>query len=296
MENIENTNQDPTEKYESDPMPEQNQDIPGTETEMTPKADHGETSYQGTGKLQGRKAIITGGDSGIGRAVAIAYAREGADVLIAYLNEHEDAQETARLVEEAGRKAVLVAGDIREEEHCRLIINKAVLEFGGIDILVNNAAFQMSRQSLQEVSSEEWDRTFKTNIYPMFYLCKIAEEYLKPGSTIINTTSVNAYKPRPTLIAYAATKGAIQNFTSNLAQLWAEKGIRVNCVAPGPIWTPLIPSTMSPEEVKTFGQDVPLGRAGQPAELAPAYVLLASEDSSYMTGSTIQVTGGSPTI
>lgn len=296
MENQQNTNQDPTQKYESNPMPEQNQDIPGTETEMTPKADHGETSYKGTGKLEGRKAIITGGDSGIGRAIAIAYAREGADVLISYLNEHEDAQETARLVEEAGRKAVLVAGDIREEEHCRLIINKAVLEFGGVDILVNNAAFQMSRQSLQEVSSEEWDRTFKTNIYPMFYLCKIAEEYLKPGSTIINTTSVNAYKPRPTLIAYAATKGAIQNFTSNLAQLWAEKGIRVNCVAPGPIWTPLIPSTMSAEEVKTFGQDVPMGRAGQPAELAAAYVMLASEDSSYMTGSTIQVTGGSPTI
>jgi NAD(P)-dependent dehydrogenase (short-subunit alcohol dehydrogenase family) len=296
MEKIENTNQDPTQKYESDPMPEQNQDIPGTETEMTPKADHGETSYVGTGKLKGRKAIITGGDSGIGRAVAIAYAREGADVLISYLNEHEDAQETARLVEEAGRKAVLVSGDIREEEHCKLIINKAVLEFGGIDILVNNAAFQMSRKSLQEVSSEEWDRTFKTNIYPMFYLCKTAEEYLKPGSTVINTTSVNAYKPRPTLIAYAATKGAIQNFTSNLAQLWAEKGIRVNCVAPGPIWTPLIPSTMSAEEVKTFGQDVPLGRAGQPAELAAAYVMLASEDSSYMTGSTIQVTGGSPTI
>jgi NAD(P)-dependent dehydrogenase (short-subunit alcohol dehydrogenase family) len=296
MENIENTNQDPTQKYESEPMPEQNQAIPGTETEMTPKADHGETSYVGTGKLKGRKAVITGGDSGIGRAIAIAYAREGADVLIAYLNEDEDAQETARLVEEAGQKAILVAGDIREEEHCRLIINKAVLEFGGIDILVNNAAFQMSRQSLQEVSSEEWDRTFKTNIYPMFYLCKIAEEYFKPGSTVINTTSVNAYKPRPTLIAYAATKGAIQNFTSNLAQLWAEKGIRVNCVAPGPIWTPLIPSTMSAEEVKTFGQDVPMGRAGQPAELAAAYVMLASEDSSYMTGSTIQVTGGSPTI
>jgi NAD(P)-dependent dehydrogenase (short-subunit alcohol dehydrogenase family) len=296
MENIGNTNQDPTQKYESEPMPEQNQDIPGTETEMTPKADHGETSYVGTGKLKGRKAVITGGDSGIGRAIAIAYAREGADVLIAYLNEDEDAQETARLVEEAGQKAILVAGDIREEEHCRLIINKAVLEFGGIDILVNNAAFQMSRQSLQEVSSEEWDRTFKTNIYPMFYLCKIAEEYFKPGSTVINTTSVNAYKPRPTLIAYAATKGAIQNFTSNLAQLWAEKGIRVNCVAPGPIWTPLIPSTMSAEEVKTFGQDVPMGRAGQPAELAAAYVMLASEDSSYMTGSTIQVTGGSPTI
>ncbi len=296
MKNTENSNQDPKEKYENKPFPEQQQEVPGTEAEMTPKADHGETSYKGTGKLKGRKAIITGGDSGIGRAVAIAFAREGADVLIAYLNEHEDAKETAKYVEEAGQKAVLVAGDLREEAHCKQIIDTAVAEFGQIDILINNAAFQMSRESLQEVSSEEWDRTFKTNIYPMFYLCKMAEQYMKPGSTVVNTTSVNAYKPRPTLIAYAATKGAIQNFTANMAQLWAEKGIRVNCVAPGPIWTPLIPSTMSPEEVKSFGQDVPLKRAGQPAELAAAYVLLASDDSSYMTGSTIQVTGGSPTI
>jgi NAD(P)-dependent dehydrogenase (short-subunit alcohol dehydrogenase family) len=294
MENT--TNQDPQEKYVSEPFSEQQQDIPGTENELQPKADHGETSYKGSGKLTGRKAIITGGDSGIGRAVAIAYAREGADVLIAYLNEDEDAQTTAKLVEEAGRKAVLVAGDIREEAHCKKIIDTAIAEFGQLDILVNNAAFQMSRQSLQEVSTEEWDRTFKTNIYPMFYLCKEAEQHLKPGATIINTTSVNAYKPRPTLVAYAATKGAIQNFTSSMAQLWAEKGIRVNCVAPGPIWTPLIPSTMTPDEVKSFGQDVPLQRAGQPAELAAAYVLLASEGSSYMTGSTIQVTGGSPTI
>jgi NAD(P)-dependent dehydrogenase (short-subunit alcohol dehydrogenase family) len=296
MENTENTKQDPTSKYTSDSFGEQHQSIPGTEADLQPKADHGETSYKGSGKLQGRKAIITGGDSGIGRAVAIAFAREGADVLISYLNEHEDAKETAKYIEEAGQKAILVSGDIREEEHCQLIIDKAVLEFGQIDILVNNAAFQMSREGLQEVSSEEWDRTFKTNIYPMFYLCKKAEEYLKPGSSVINTTSVNAYKPRPTLVAYAATKGAIQNFTSSMAQLWAEKGIRVNCVAPGPIWTPLIPSTMTPEEVKSFGQDVPLQRAGQPAELAAAYVLLASEGSSYMTGSTIQVTGGSPTI
>jgi NAD(P)-dependent dehydrogenase (short-subunit alcohol dehydrogenase family) len=293
---MEQTNQDPTTKYENQPLPEQQQETPGTEAEMQPKVDHGETSYKGSGKLQGRKAIITGADSGIGRAIAIAFAREGADVLIAYLNEDKDAQETARLVEEAGRKAVIVPGDLREEEHCQQVIDKAVSDLGGIDILVNNAAFQMARQSLQEVSSEEWDRTFKTNIYPMFYLCKMAEQYLKPGSTVINTTSVNAYKPKPTLIAYAATKGAIQNFTANMGQLWAEKGIRVNCVAPGPVWTPLIPSTMSAEEVKSFGQDVPLKRAGQPAELAPAYVFLASEDSSYMTGSTIQVTGGSPTI
>ncbi|WP_342646035.1 SDR family oxidoreductase [Mucilaginibacter sp. CSA2-8R] len=294
MENT--TNQDPTEKYVSEPFSEQQQDAPGTETELQPKADHGENSYKGSGKLTGRKAIITGGDSGIGRAVAIAYAREGADVLISYFNEDEDARQTAKFIEEAGRKAVLVSGDIRDEAHCQKIIDTAVAEFGQIDILVNNAAFQMSRQSLQEVSTEEWDRTFKTNIYPMFYLCKAAEQHLKPGATIINTTSVNAYKPRPTLVAYAATKSAIQNFTSSMAQLWAEKGIRVNCVAPGPIWTPLIPSTMTPDEVKSFGQDVPLKRAGQPAELAAAYVLLASEDSSYMTGSTIQVTGGSPTI
>ncbi len=294
MENT--TNQDPKEKYVSEPFSEQQQDIPGTETELQPKADHGENSYKGSGKLNGRKAIITGGDSGIGRAVAIAFAREGADILISYFDEDEDARQTAKFVEEAGRKAVLVSGDIRDEAHCQKIIDTAVAEFGQLDILVNNAAFQMSRQSLQEVSTEEWDRTFKTNIYPMFYLCKAAEQYLKPGATIINTTSVNAYKPRPTLVAYAATKGAIQNFTSSMAQLWAEKGIRVNCVAPGPVWTPLIPSTMTPDEVKAFGQDVPLKRAGQPAELAAAYVLLASEDSSYMTGSTIQVTGGSPTI
>ena len=287
---------DPQEKYPQPPYPEQKQDVPGTEAAMQPQADHGETSYRGSGKLTGRKAIITGGDSGIGRAVAIAFAREGADVLIAYLNEDQDAQETAKYVQEAGRKAVLVPGDISDEAHCRQIIQKALDEFGQIDILVNNAAFQMSRESLQEVSTEEWDRTFKTNIYSMFYLCKAAEPHLKPGSTIVNTTSINAYKPRPTLIAYAATKAAIQNFTANMGQLWADKGIRVNCVAPGPIWTPLIPSTMPPDQVKSFGHDVPLKRAGQPAELAPIYVLLASEDSSYMTGSTVQVTGGSPTI
>jgi NAD(P)-dependent dehydrogenase (short-subunit alcohol dehydrogenase family) len=287
---------DPKGKYTNEPFPEQQQEIPGSEQELTPKADHGEESYKGCGKLTGRRAIITGGDSGIGRAVAIAFAREGADVLIAYLDEHADATDTAKYIEAAGRKAVLVEGDIRNEAQCRHIIDTAVSEMGGIDIIVNNAAFQMSRESLQEVSTEEWDRTFKTNIYPMFYLCKMAEEHLKPGSSVINTTSVNAYKPRPTLVAYAATKGAIQNFTSSMAQLWAEKGIRVNCVAPGPVWTPLIPSTMSEEEVSSFGQDVPLKRAGQPAELAPAYVLLASDEASYMSGATIQVTGGTPTI
>jgi len=292
----ENQVKDPLEKYPQPPYPEQEQDVPGTEKQMTPKADHGETSYKGSGKLEGRKIIITGGDSGIGRAVAIAFAREGADLLISYLNEHEDAEETARYVREAGKKAVLVAGDISKEEHCKQIIQKAVDELGGIDCLVNNAAFQMVHESLQEVTAEEWDYTFRTNIYAMFYLCKAAEKHLKPGSTVINTTSVNAYKPKPVLLPYATTKGAIQNFTSGLAQLWAEKGIRVNCVAPGPIWTPLIPSTFPADQVKEFGQNTPLKRAGQPAELAAVYVLLASEGSSYMSGSTVQVTGGTPTI
>jgi NAD(P)-dependent dehydrogenase (short-subunit alcohol dehydrogenase family) len=291
-----NNMQNPTEQYNKPPFPSQEQDVPGTEKEMTPKADHGEKSYKGSGKLTGRKAVITGGDSGIGRAVAIAFAREGADVLISYLNEHEDAKETAKWIEQAGRKAVLVPGDICDEEHCKQIINRAVQELGGIDVLVNNAAFQMSHESLQEITSDELDRTFRTNVYAMYYLCKAAEPHLKPGSTVVNTTSVNAYKPSPGLLAYAPTKGAIQNFTAALGQLWADKGIRVNCVAPGPIWTPLIPSTMPEEKVKTFGQDVPLKRAGQPAELAPAFVLLASQDSSYMTSSTIQVTGGTPTI
>lgn len=288
--------QDPQEKFETPPYPEQEQEVPGQESDLTPKADHGENTYKGSGKLTGRRAIITGGDSGIGRAIAIAFAREGADVLISYLNEHDDANETARYVTDEGRKAVVVPGDISNEEHCQLLINRAVDELGGLDILINNAAFQMARESIQEVSAEEWDRTFRTNIYSMFYLCKAAEPYLKPGSTVVNTTSVNAYKAPPILVAYSATKGAIQNFTASMAQLWADKGIRVNCVAPGPIWTPLIPSTMPQEEVQNFGSNVPLKRAGQPAELAPIYVLLASEDSSYMTGSTVQVTGGYPTI
>jgi NAD(P)-dependent dehydrogenase (short-subunit alcohol dehydrogenase family) len=300
MKENENNNtaelENPVEQYPQPPFKEQQQPVPGLESELQPVADHGEESYKGSGKLEGRKAIITGGDSGIGRAVAIAFAREGSDVVISYLNEDVDAAETARWVEQAGRKAVLIPGDISSEEHCKAIIERAVDELGDIDILVNNAAFQMTHQSLQELSSEELDHTFKTNIYAMFYLCKAAEPHLKPGSTVVNTTSVNAYKPSPGLLAYATTKGAIQNFTAGLAQLWADKGIRVNCVAPGPIWTPLIPSTMPKEKVKNFGQDVPLQRAGQPAELAAIYVLLASKDSSYMTGSTVQVTGGTPTI
>lgn len=288
--------QDPKEKHPKPPYPEQDQEVPGTEKEMDPKVDHGEETYRGTGKLEGRNAIITGGDSGIGRAVAIAFAREGANVLISYLEEHKDAEETAQYVKEAGRKAVLLAGDVSDEDHCKKIVRVALEEFGGIDILVNNAAYQMARDSLQDVSSEEWDYTFRTNIYSMFFLCKEAENHMKPGSTIVNTTSVNAYKPHPQLLAYAATKGAIQNFTANLGQVLAAKSIRVNCVAPGPIWTPLIPATFPEDQVKSFGQNVPMGRAGQPSELAPIYVLLASGDSSYMTGSTVQVTGGTPTI
>lgn len=296
MKENQSKDQNPQERYPKPPYPEQEQKVPGKEKEMQPEADHGEKSYKGTGKLEGKKAIITGGDSGIGRAVAIAFAREGADVLISYLKETEDAKETAKYIEEAGKKAVLVEGDISEEAHCKKIIDRAVKEFGQVDILVNNAAFQMSREGLQDIPSEEFDYTFKTNIYAMFWLCKAAEPHMKPGSSIINTTSINAYKPKPILLAYAATKGAIQNFTANLGQLVAEKGIRVNCVAPGPVWTPLIPSTMPEEEVKSFGKNTPLGRAAQPAELAPVYVLLASKDSSYMTGSTVQVTGGTPSI
>ena len=292
----EKKSRNPVKKYPQPPFPKQQQEVPGYEKDMRPLADHGEKSYKGSGKLKGKKAIITGGDSGIGRAVAIAFAREGADVLISYLNEDEDAKETAKWVKEAGCKAVLVPGDISSQQHCKRIIRKAVEEFGQIDILVNNAAYQMSHKSLQEISAAELDHTFKTNIYSMFYLCQEAEQYMKPGSTVVNTSSVNAYKPNPVLLHYATTKGAIQNFTAGLAQLWAEKGIRVNCVAPGPVWTPLIPSTFPAEDVATFGKQTPMKRAGQPAELAAAFVLLASEDSSYMSGSTVQVTGGTPTI
>ncbi len=290
------TMQDPKQKYPRPPYPEQEQQMPGTEQKMKPKPDHGENTYKGTGKLKGRKAVITGSDSGIGKAVAIAFAREGADILISYFNEDEDANETAEYVREAGQKAILFAGDISEEGNCKQIIERAVKELGGIDILVNNAAYQMEHESLQEISAEELDYTFKTNVYSMFYLCKAAEKYLKPGSSVINTASVNAYTPRPTLLPYTVTKGAIQNFTSTLAQLWGEKGIRVNAVAPGPIWTPLIPGSFPAEKVKEFGKNSPLGRPGQPAELAPAFVLLACDDGSYISGATVQVTGGMPTI
>lgn len=269
---------------------------PGLTRDMDPRPDHGEDSYKGSGRLQDKKAIITGGDSGIGRAVALAYAREGADVLISYLSEHEDADETRRLVEEAGRKAVLVAGDISDPAHCRAIIQKAADEFGRIDVLVNNAAHQMTYDDIGEIPDEEWDYTFKTNIHAMFWLTKAAVPHMREGAAIINTTSVNADTPSPQLLAYATTKGAIQNFTAGLAQLLAEKQIRVNCVAPGPIWTPLIPSTMPPDKVKDFGKQVPMQRPGQPKELAPVYVMLASDEASYVSGATVAVTGGKPIL
>jgi len=277
-------------------QPAQQQQPPGSEAQLTPKADHGETSYVGSGKLKDKATVITGADSGIGRAVALAFAREGADVVIAYLNEHEDAEETRRLVEEAGRKAVLVPGDLADPAHCRAIVDKAVEAFGRIDVLVNNAAFQMTRESLEEIPDEEWDYTFQVNITAMFHLCKAAVKHMRPGSSIINTSSINSDKPKPTLLAYATTKGAIANFTAGLAQLLADQGIRANSVAPGPIWTPLIPSTMPPDEVESFGSQVPMKRPGQPAEVAPVYVMLASDQASYISGARIAVTGGTPIL
>ncbi|MER2268116.1 SDR family oxidoreductase [Methylobacterium oxalidis] len=282
------------EQFPKPPYPEQQQAMPGSTAAMNPRPDHGETSYKGSGRLEGKKAIITSGDSGIGRAVALAFAREGADVLISYLDEEEDAQETRRLIEEAGREAVLVPGDITAAAHCRAIVEKAVAAFGRVDILVNNAAHQATFTDPEEISDAEWEVTFATNIHAMFYLTKAALPHMKPGAAIINTTSINADSPSPQLLAYATTKGAIHNYTAGLAQMLAEKGIRVNGVAPGPIWTPLIPSTMPPEKVKSFGGNTPLGRAGQPRELAPVYVMLASDEASYVTGATVPVTGGRP--
>ena len=280
--------------YPRPPFPDQHQPMPGTTDAMAPKPDHGETSYRGCNRLNGKKAVITGGDSGIGRAVAIAFAREGADVLISYLNEDRDAQETERYIKDAGRKAVLVPGDLKAPDHCRAVIAKAVSEFGGVDILVNNAAHQATFKSIEEISDEEWELTFKVNVHSMFHLTKAAVPHMKPGSCIINTASINADTPNPSLLAYATTKGAIQNFTAGLAQMLAEKGIRSNAVAPGPIWTPLIPSTMPGEAVENFGKQVPMKRPGQPAELATAYVMLADPLSSYVSGATIAVTGGKP--
>jgi hypothetical protein len=277
-------------------QPAQQQEPPGRQSQMTPRPDCGEETYEGHGRLTGKSAVITGADSGIGRAVAIAFAREGADVLISYLDEDDDARDTATYVEKAGRRAVLCKGDISEPARCRAIIDTALEEFGGLDILVNNAAFQMNHKTLEEISDEEFDHTFRTNVYAMFYLCKAALPHLKAGAAIINSSSVNSDSPSPELAPYAATKAAIANFSASLAQLLGDRGIRVNSVAPGPIWTPLIPSTMPPEKVEGFGSDTPLGRPGQPAELAPVYVLLASDEASYISGARVAVTGGRPIL
>jgi NAD(P)-dependent dehydrogenase (short-subunit alcohol dehydrogenase family) len=277
-------------------FPKQQQDVPGTQSMMKPVPDCGEDSYRGSGRLTGKRAVITGGDSGIGRAVAIAYAREGADVLIAYLNEDEDAAEVARLVEDAGRKCVLVRGDLAEPAHCRAVIDRAAEEFGGIDVVVSNAAFQMSHDTLEEISDDEWDYTFRLNVGAYFHLVKAALPHMGRGASVIGSSSVNSDMPSPTLAPYAATKAAIANFSASLAQLLGDKGIRVNSVAPGPIWTPLIPATMPEEKVANFGDDTPLGRAGQPAELAPVYVLLASDEGSYISGARVAVTGGRPVL
>ena len=284
--------QDPREKHPKDVSAQQPASHPGTEQDLTIPADHGEKSYKGSGRLKDRVALITGADSGIGRAVAIAYAREGADVVISYLEEHDDARETVRWVEQAGRKAVSISGDITAEQHCDELVERTFRDFGKLDILVNNAAFQMEHESIEDFTTEEWDRTFRTNIYAMFWLCKKAMPRMKPGSSIINTASIQAFDPNPGLLAYAPTKAAIVNFTKALAKWAIKNGVRVNAVAPGPVWTPLIPATLQKEHVKKFGENTAFGRTAQPAELAPLFVFAASEESSYCTGEVFGATGG----
>jgi NAD(P)-dependent dehydrogenase (short-subunit alcohol dehydrogenase family) len=286
--------ENPKEAGAKPPFSQESLEYPGLESDMTPRPEFGEESYQGHNRLQGKVALITGADSGIGRAVALAFAREGADVLISYLNEDSDAEETARVVREAGRQVALAPGDISDEAHCRSLIDRAVAELGGLDILVNNAAYQMTREGIEQIPDGEWEHTFRTNIFAMYYLSKAAWPHLKPGSTIINTASIQAYQPSPELLSYASTKGAIVTFSKALAQEGAKRGIRVNVVAPGPVWTPLIPATMPEEKAQQFGQDSPLGRPAQPAELAPIFVFLASNESSYITGEVVGVTGGKP--
>jgi NAD(P)-dependent dehydrogenase (short-subunit alcohol dehydrogenase family) len=286
--------EDPRTRYPRPEFAAQEQEFPGTGGAMAPEPDYGERTYQGSGKLTGRVAVVTGADSGIGRAVCIAFAREGADVVLSFLpEEQEQAERTARYVTEAGREALLVPGDVGREEQCEAIVSRALERFGHIDVLVNNAAFQMARKGgLAEIDTAQLEQTFKTNVFAMFWLCKAALPHLRPGASVINTSSIEAYNPKPTLLDYAASKGAIVNFTKGFSIEAASKGIRVNTVAPGPIWTPLIPSTMPPDDVKAFGAQAPLGRPGQPAELAAAYVFLASNDSSYVTGEVLGVTGG----
>jgi hypothetical protein len=290
--------QDPQTQHPEPPFPKQQQEPPGTEAGLVPLADHGEETYRGAGRLTDRVALITGADSGIGKAVAIAFAREGADVVISYLGgvEEADAADTAAWVEKAGRRATSVPGDIQDEAFCRSLVERSADELGNLDILVNNAAWQDCGDRIEEMTTAEWRRIFATNIEAMFHLSKAAIPRMREGGTIINTASIQAYSPSPELLPYAATKGAIITFTKGLAQDPGvlERGLRVNAVAPGPIWTPLIPSTMPPEKAATFGENTPLGRAGQPAELAPIYVFLASQESSYITGEVVGVTGGRP--
>jgi NAD(P)-dependent dehydrogenase (short-subunit alcohol dehydrogenase family) len=277
-------------------FPEQQQQPPGLTDKLDPRPDHGEQSYTGSGKLAGKVALITGADSGIGKAVAIAYAREGADVVIGYLSETEDAEDTAKWVHDAGRKALVIAGDLADPQHCRELVEKTVAKFGQLDVLVSNAAFQMTHETIEEIPDDEWDHTMATNLSAYFHLVKAALPHLREGASIIGSSSVNSDMPSPTLMPYAATKAAIANMSASMAQLLGPRGIRVNSVAPGPIWTPLIPSTMPNEKVTKFGTDTPLGRAGQPAELAPVYVLLASDEGSYISGARVAVTGGRPIL
>lgn len=284
---------DPRSRYRSDGFSEQTQEQPGLTDHTDPVPDHGESTYQGSGRLDGRRALITGGDSGIGRAVAIAFAREGADVAVIHLpEEQQDADETLRLIVEAGRRGVSIPGDVRDEDFCRRAVDQTVEALGGLDILVLNAAYQKNRDGLETIATEEFDRVFRTNLYSMMWISGAAIPHLRPGASIISTTSIQAFNPSPALIDYAMTKAAQVAFTKALAEQLGPKGIRVNAVAPGPIWTPLIPATSWPDKLPTFGQDTPLGRAGQPAELAPAYVLLASDEGSYISGAVLPVTGG----
>ena len=287
--------QNPQTLYKQPPFERQPQDFPGSSARMTPEPDHGEHSYRGSGRLEGRRALITGADSGIGRAVAIAFAREGADVALSFMREEsEDADAVAEWVRKAGRRALLLPGDIADPAHCRDLVARTAAEFGGLDLLVNNAAFQHTRPSLEEIPDEEWDRTFRVNIDAIFHITKAAVKLMPPGSSIVCTSSVNAKHPMPTLIPYSATKAAIANMTISLAQSLAPKGIRVNAVLPGPIWTPFIVTGMSPDSQESFGSNTPYGRAGQPAELASAYVVLASNESSYTSGALVTVAGGMP--
>jgi NAD(P)-dependent dehydrogenase (short-subunit alcohol dehydrogenase family) len=278
------------------PFPKQQQPPPGKTRALEPIPDHGEHSYRGSGRFEDCSVLITGGDSGIGRAVAIAFAREGADIVISYLNEHEDAEETARWVRSTGRRALLIAGDIGDADHCAELVQRTIDELGRLDVLVNNAAFQRTHETLEDFSSQEVETTFRTNVESMFFLAKAAARHMKPGSSILNTTSIQSDHPSAQLLAYAATKGAISNFTAGLAQLLAPQGIRVNAVAPGPVWTPLIPSTMPADKAAHFGQDTPFGRPAQPAELAGAFIFLASDAATYISGAILPVTGGKPLL